>query len=270
MKRQTVSRELIQDLLGEDAFEAGNLAEEFVSTVSHEFRTPLTSIKGYLDLVIEDDSLSPEEQRAYLAIVENNVNRLVRLLNDFLDLSHIASGTIPIVMQPLALNQIFLEVEQDLTTEFHANGVRLNINVADNSLFIISDRACLIRVLSNLLSNACKYTPRGGLVTVHACLDSGKITIEVADNGIGIPEEEQPKVFTRFFRGSNSERQRAKGTGLGLAITNSLVGLLGGNITFSSKVEVGTTFRIFLPVTQDQQNGEERALTSGSLTPEVG
>jgi len=229
--------------------ESGKAAEEFVSTVSHEFRTPLTSIRGYLDLVLEDDELPADERHKYLSKVHNNARHLTNLLTNILDLSRIISGTIPINIKSVPILPLLAEVTDTMSLECDAKDVNVHLAVDDSikESTILSDRDFLVRILSNLMGNACKYTPSGGQVTLSMDLDGDRLKITVQDTGIGIPEDEQDRIFTRFFRGTNSRSSQVKGTGLGLAITKSLVELLGGEISFTSKVGKGSTFNVWLP-----------------------
>jgi len=229
--------------------DSGKAAEDFVSTVSHEFRTPLTSIRGYLDLVLEDMELPADERYKYLAKVHNNAQHLTNLLTNILDLSRIISGTIAINIKPVAILPLLAEVSDTMSLECDAKdvGVLLNVGSAIKESTILSDRDFLLRILSNLMGNACKYTPAGGQVILSMYLEDDRLKITVQDTGIGIPDEEQDRIFTRFFRGTNSYHPQVKGTGLGLAITKSLIELLGGDISFTSQVGKGTTFHVWLP-----------------------
>lgn len=227
------------------------LSQEFISAVSHEFRTPLTSVRGYLELVMEDETLS-QESREYLEIVHANVDRLVLLVEQLLDLSRIESGVIQLDLQTYRVEELIEEAVESLATEYQAKRLTLHLDLPQAPVQVKTDRERLLQILSNLLSNACKYTPEGGEVTVQLRQSDNQITMGVIDTGIGIPEEERSKIFTRFFRTSKSRLLQIKGTGLGLAITQSLVDRLGGSIWFSSNPSRGTTFTFALPMAKEE------------------
>ncbi len=235
--------------LEERIHERTSYMEEFVATVSHEFRTPLTSVRGYLDLVLADEDLSIELQQRYLNRVVANVQHLTVLLNNLLDLSRLTAGNFQVDLRPVAIVDLLTQVQGGLRPEFETKNVQLLVDCACPSDFtMLSDSEALTRILSNLLSNACKYTPDGGKTTLRVGSDGDTLWLTVADTGMGIPAGEQYRVFTRFYRGGNSRKLPVKGTGLGLAITKSLVDLLGGEITFTSAEGVGTTFRLVFPL----------------------
>jgi PAS domain S-box-containing protein len=225
--------------------------EEFVATVSHEFRTPLTSVRGYIDLMLSDPDLPKDQQDKYLHRLMANADHLASLLNSILDLSRIADGHVQLSLRPVSLLEILDEVQETMAPQFDEKQIRFAIEVGDKSsvgAWLVTDRVCLIRILSNLLSNACKYTPEGGQVTLTAEIEDDTIWFSVSDNGVGIPASEQERIFSKFYRGSNTRRLGSRGTGLGLAITRSLVELLGGEIGFVSHEDMGTVFRMSLPL----------------------
>lgn len=225
-----------------------NLPDDFVSTVSHEMRTPLTSVKGYLELMLEEEESLADKQRHHLLVIKNNVDRLVNLLNQVLEMSRIASSSLPLNPQILDVASLLSELREALSPEFEAAGVALEVEILALDSSLVCDRDCLTRILANLLSNACKYTPSGGRTLVRAWPSRGFMVLEVADNGVGIPDEEQPRLFSKFFRGTSSRLRGSRGSGLGLAITKSLVELMGGEISFASKAGYGSTFTVQLPL----------------------
>ncbi|MBI4212893.1 MAG: PAS domain S-box protein [Chloroflexi bacterium] len=226
--------------------------EDFVATVSHEFRTPLTSVRGYVDLMLSDPALPPEQREKYLMRLLANAEHLTNLLNNLLDLSRIAEGHIQLDLRPVPLRDVLSQLEEAMTPQFHDKRIDFMIELGalpTTTFTLVTDRESLIRILSNLLSNACKYTPAGGVVSLQTELVEGDtVWFMVTDSGVGIPLSEQGRIFSKFYRGSNTRRLPTRGTGLGLAITKSLVELLGGEIGFVSQEDAGTVFRVSLPL----------------------
>lgn len=225
--------------------------EEFVATVSHEFRTPLTSVRGYIDLMLSDPDLPREQQERYLNRLLANAEHLANLLNSLLDLSRIAEGHLQLTLEPISIQEKLDQLNEAMAPQFSERGVSFKIELQDGGFdrsALVTDGECLTRVLSNLLSNGCKYTPAGGQVTLRVEADPESVWFTVADTGVGIPAIEQDRIFSKFYRGSNTRRLGSRGTGLGLTITKSLVELLGGEIGFVSQEGVGTVFRLSLPV----------------------
>lgn len=229
--------------------EAGRLKTEFISMVSHELRTPLTNIQGYVELLLDEtDGPINDTQREYLEIVLDNCKRLIAIANDLLDISRIEAGNLRLTKTRLRLQELVDEAVRSLYPQFQAKNLRLTLDLAPQPLWIWADRERMIQVLNNLLSNACKYTPAGGSVTVRAFPDNGRALVEVSDTGIGIPEQDLERIFEKFYRAENSRQEATYGTGLGLPIAKSLVELHDGSISVTSKLGKGSTFRVQLPL----------------------
>jgi signal transduction histidine kinase len=229
--------------------ELDRMKEEFVASVSHELRTPLTSIRGYLELVLEGDAgdLTPE-QTDYLRIIDRNTDRLLDLINDLLDVAQAESGRLVLNLEPVNLESLVADAVAGMKPAADARQIGLDLHVADEHEAAISvDRKRIGQVIDNLLSNAVKFTPTGGNVDVRLRSDNGDARIEVADDGMGIPETEQAQLFERFFRTKAANGQALQGTGLGLAISKGIVEAHGGHITLVSAEGVGTTFSVVLP-----------------------
>jgi len=248
-----------------DLEEGQRLLEEFVSSVSHEFRTPLTSIKGYLELVMKDQTLEGKN-RNYLRIVEANADRLIRVVHDLLDLSRIEGGALHLDLQPQQLRPLILETIESFVTQFENKNILWDVEIAPELGVIQADHDRLVQVLSNLLSNACKYTPDGGKVSLAVKSNDGWIAIEVSDTGVGISEAEQSKIFSRFYRTHEARLSQIQGAGLGLAITKSLVEKMGGSISFRSEQGKGSTFTVAFPTPAVESTTEpvEQATVSTS------
>lgn len=224
------------------------LKSEFIALVSHELRTPLTAIRGALGLVnggVAGDV--PDKVRAMLSIAYLNSERLVRLINDILDTEKIEAGRIAynLTLQPLGpLLQQAIAQNQSYADQYSVN-LALNI-LADNPALVDADR--MLQVLTNLISNAAKFSPPATTVCISLNREEQQAVITVRDHGIGIPLDFQARVFERFAQADASNTRQKGGTGLGLSITKSLVEGMGGTITFNSVPGAGTTFRVALPL----------------------
>jgi PAS domain S-box-containing protein len=231
--------------------EAEQAKSEFVSTVSHELRTPMTSIKGYADLLLMGavGSLTGEQER-FLTIIKSNTDRLTLLVNDLLDISRIESGRLILTPRVVHVGDLVTQV----ITAMEARAIERDLDLRADlpsvlpEVFVDPDR--VIQILTNLVGNACRYTPSGGKVVVSARMRDNEIHVSVRDTGIGISEEDQQRLFSRFFRSEDPLVQEAPGTGLGLSITKSLVEMHGGRIWVESELGKGSTFIFSLPTAQ--------------------
>jgi PAS domain S-box-containing protein len=223
--------------------------DAFVSTVSHELRTPITSILGYLE-VLSDGSLGdlgPRQVDA-LARVTSNSHRLLSLIDDLLTLSRVAEHGVQVAHTVFDLRLAVREgCAVVVPTLSHPRRLTLETTAPDQPMLVRGDREMVERVLVNLLSNAVKFTPDGGLIRVELAVEEPEVVLRVSDNGIGIPEEEQAELFTRFFRSSLSQGRAIPGSGLGLSITRSIVERHGGSINVHSEVGRGTVVEVRLP-----------------------
>ncbi|MBN1936980.1 MAG: GAF domain-containing protein [Anaerolineae bacterium] len=250
--------------------EVDRLKSEFVSMVSHELRTPMTSIKGYIDLLY-NQMAGPltDAQKRFLQIVKGNADRLTGLVNDLLDISRIDTGRISLSVQPTSLVAVIDSVVANLMPNARNRGQQLKSLVQGPLPFVRADPARITQILTNLIANAINYTPTGGEVTVDAEMVDGMVCVHITDNGIGISEEDQKKLFTRFFRSENELVQASSGTGLGLAIARSFVELHGGKMWFESELGKGTTFSFTLPVSNvEQEVVQERTFKTISYRAE--
>ncbi len=244
--------------------EADRAKSEFISTVSHELRTPLTSIKGYVDLILLGSvgEITPM-QRNFLEVVRSNSNRLVDLINDLLDISRIETGRIVLSPEPISIFDVVEEVIESARAEIERKQLTLEVRVPPDLPLVHADRKRIIQVLTNLVSNAYKYTREGGRVEISARCENGFLTVSVSDTGVGISKEDQKRLFTRFFRADNPLRDEVGGTGLGLAISKSFVEMHGGKMWVDSELNVGSTFSFSLPLTlpsagHREERGEAR------------
>ncbi len=222
---------------------------DFVSSVTHELRTPVTSMLGYLELLDDGEAgpLNPDQQRMLEAIGRNS-RRLLSRIEDLLTVSGVEAGAMRLQAAPLSVRALVDSATSAIVPTMRGRDLTLQVDVADDVGTIVADGEKLDRVLINLLSNATKFTPDGGRITVRVRRNEGTVTITVADTGIGIPLDEQPRVFERFFRSSNAQELAVPGTGLGLVIVKGIVDLHGGTVTLESSPGVGTEVTVLLPV----------------------
>jgi PAS domain S-box-containing protein len=221
------------------------LKDEFIALVSHELRTPLTSIRGYLELITEDQNLTAEQTR-FLDTIDRNAQRLQRVVGDLLFVAQVEAGKLSLEDGDVDLNTVAEEAVQAAQPSAAAKSITLVVELGEPPA-IRGDRARLAQVLDNFISNAIKFTPTGGHVSVETRVSPGEVEIVVSDNGMGIPADELPFLFQRFFRAEQATAGAIPGTGLGLAIAKAIVAGHGGRIRVESECGRGTTFRIILP-----------------------
>ncbi|MDP1847491.1 MAG: ATP-binding protein [Solirubrobacteraceae bacterium] len=220
---------------------------DFVATASHELRSPLTSIKGFIELLETTDNANlTERQREFIRIALQSTDRLVELVNDLLDIARIESGQFEIHPRSVDLRDTVEEVAALMAPRVEGKRQRLDVQIYDPRPPAHVDPSRVRQIITNLVTNAHVYTPEGGSITLRLEGDALATTITVADTGPGIAQEEVRRLFDRFFRGSTDSRKTA-GTGLGLAIVKSLVDLHGGTVDVQSTVGRGTTFTVRLP-----------------------
>jgi signal transduction histidine kinase len=226
-----------------------NMKNEFISMVSHELRTPLTSIRGALGLVVGTmaDAL-PEKVRRLITIAHSNSERLIVLINDILDIDKIASGHMRLEMQPesiLALTQQAVDATHGYATKYD---VSVEIIAEEGDFVANLDGARFIQILSNLLSNAAKFSPAHSVVTVRVESCGDQVRVAVKDCGSGISDEFRERIFGRFVQADSSLTRRKGGSGLGLHISKALVEHMGGTIGFDSPPGEGATFWVEFPM----------------------
>jgi len=225
----------------------------FVSVAAHELRTPLTPVKGYIEVLLDGD-VGPvnDEQREYLRTVQGSIERLLKTTNNLLDVTRIEAGRVELVLQPTDLAALVETVAAEYISQLEARAQRLKLHALRGLPPALCDEARTVQIIGNLVSNASKYTPQGGLITVSLGLadEEGFLQLSVMDDGVGIPAEDQPKMFNRFFRAKSALLTGVGGAGLGLHITRSLVELHGGRIWFESAPDEGSTFHVTFPISE--------------------
>ncbi len=240
-----------------------HLKNEFVSTVSHELRTPLTSIAGMLELLdAEVVGALPAEVKEMVNVAYNNSQRLIRLINDILDIEKIESGRMPFDLAPLPLAPLIEKAVAETQSFAQGFGVRVATQFRIEDAIALVDPDRFIQVLTNLISNATKFSPRAETVLVTLNRSCDRLRISVTDRGPGIPEVFRSRMFEKFAQADGSDSRRLAGTGLGLAIVKEIVEHLDGTVDFDTELGRGTTFHINLPEWKAIEARSEAASTS--------
>ncbi len=243
---------------------------DLISVVSHELRTPLTAIKAYTETLLDNlDTPEFNMQEKFLGIVNEECDRLSRIVNDVLDLSRMESGRRRLKAEPLALNELLDEVEPTVTPELSLKRLHLIPALEKNLPQIEADPDLLKQVLVNLIHNAAKFSRPSTDVTVRAAKTGERMTIAVEDEGVGIAPDKLARVFERFYRIEDSGAERIAGTGLGLAIVKSVVELHGGTVRVESEVGKGSRFILELPLRQHGFRDLMRSLSPFFERPEL-
>jgi len=239
--------------------QAANIAKsDFVSLVSHELKTPMTSIRGYTDLLAQG-AVGPinEVQTNFLNTIRSNVHRMATLVSDLADISRIEAGRMRLEFSSVDLPELIEEVVRTQQGQIDEKEQTLKMQIASGLPAVWGDHNRITQILVNLLSNATKYTPQGGVITLSAerknYLQDGTalpevVCVSVQDSGYGISPKEQKQIFQKFFRSEDENIRESPGTGLGLNITRHLVEMQGGQIWFESELSKGTTFHFTIPI----------------------
>ncbi|MCU1350670.1 MAG: two-component system sensor histidine kinase [Acidobacteria bacterium] len=220
------------------------LRRELVANVSHDLRTPLASLQGYLDtLLLKDGQLAPAEQRRFLEIASKHSERLGKLVAELFELARLDSQVTPIRVEPFSMAELVQDVVQKFELRAQQGGVSLEAEVGPHLPLVSGDIALMERVLENLIENAIRFTPAGGRVRVSLVPEHGRLIVRVSDTGAGIAEASLPHIFDRFWRGDDAaSRGPGPGAGLGLAIAKRILEMHGTTLNAESRVNVGTTF----------------------------
>ncbi len=234
------------------------MRREFVANVSHEIKTPLTALKGFAETLLSGALDDRETARSFLQIIYNEADRLNRLITDILQLSKMESGQYLLNYSPVELKPLLEKLMKMMATQAQMKSISLHIEATEET-FVEADEDLLLQILINLVSNGINYTPNGGRVTVSAeyielpeATDLMRIT--VSDTGIGIPKQDQQRIFERFYRVDKARSRESGGTGLGLSIVKHLVELHYGSIAVDSRPGLGSNFTIELPLLQQHRN----------------
>lgn len=238
--------------------------KEFVSNVSHELRTPLTSVKSYVEALTDGAWKDEEVAPQFLKVVQDETDRMIRMINDLLSLSRMDSGTARLDLEYVNINELFNYIldrfdmiikkeEEDGTVKKRYTIVR---HIAKKDLWVEIDADKFTQVIDNIMNNAVKYSPDGGVITARLVETHNHVILSISDQGLGIPRKDLGHIFDRFFRVDKARSRKQGGTGLGLAISKEVVNMLGGQIWVDSVEGKGSTFYISLPYIQYEEGDE--------------
>ena len=223
---------------------------QFVSNASHELKTPLSTMKILIETLLYQDPMDPMMTKDFLTDVNKEIDRLNRIVSDLLTLVNIDSGSMKLNLAELNLSQLLEEQVKRLLPLARENGIEINLKMKEE-INVVGDILKLQQVIYNVIDNAIKYTPRGGEVETSLARSGRRAIIRISDTGIGIPAEDLPHIFDRFYRVDKARSRATGGTGLGLSIVKQIVQTHGGNISATSAEGKGTTFEIELPIQQN-------------------
>lgn len=227
-----------------------NTRREFVANVSHELRTPLASIMGYTETLWNNNTIDSVHSREFLGIIKKHAQRLDNLIKDVLELSKLESHDLNIELNSIDINPCMKNISSNYKEHCSGKSQLFEFNVPDALPKIETNEYLLTQLLTNLLDNAIKYTPKGGKIVLKIAPINKSIQFEISDTGIGIPQEHIPRIFERFYRVDPARSREMGGTGLGLSIVKHIVNLHHGNVKVESTVGVGSKFVIILPQQQ--------------------
>lgn len=226
---------------------------EYVSTVTHEMRLPLTAVKGYVDLMA-NELVGPltGPQREFVAVIQRNVRRMSNLLRDLSQINRLESGQLRLEKRPFVLNELVEKVAAQFAEQLNGRCQTLTLHLPSVPLPVYADPDRVTQILASLLSNAHKYTPSGGHINLTILSQSVAVEVVITDTGIGIAEADQPRLFSQFFRANSELVREQSGWGLGLYLVKKLVELQGGTICCQSLPNQGSTFTFTLPLPSGQ------------------
>jgi PAS domain S-box-containing protein len=227
--------------------EIDRMKSDFISSVSHELRTPLTSIKAYAETMLCDKNMTADTQQEFLKIIDEESDRLTNLINGILEISKIESGTIEIVRTRVKAADVLKRGAEELRHVAEKKHITLKCDIDDNLPEFLGDENKIRSMITNLVTNAIKFTPENGAITVSAKMCNDELVVKVSDTGMGIPKDDLNKIFGRFYR-VHRPGQQIQGTGLGLAIVREIVLRHDGRIDVESEINKGSTFTVYLPV----------------------
>ena len=230
---------------------------DFAANVSHELKTPLTSIKGFVETLLDGALYQPEMAEKFLKIIMLEADRLTRLINDILSITKLESGSDPVETKALRLDKMAYDVAEMLRIHAAEKEVTINARMNPEPVYVIGNADRVEQMLINLVENAIKYNKQGGSVTVQVFANEREASLTVSDTGIGIPEEHLPRLFERFYRVDKGRSRSMGGTGLGLAIVKHIIRSMGGEIEVQSKFGEGTEFLVTLPLAPKDEIPDE-------------
>ncbi|MCA9246598.1 MAG: hypothetical protein KDA42_05765, partial [Planctomycetales bacterium] len=236
---------VLRDVSGHKAAQKRNA--EFVSSVSHEMKTPLAGIKAYVELLADGDAEDEQTREEFLNVINSQTDRLQRLIDNLLNLARIEAGVVNVSKQSRSLNEVLEEAFHIVVPAAESKGIALESELSPLYLGALIDRDMILQSAINLLSNAIKYTPDGGKVRLRSRMRDNEVEFEVEDSGVGLSEEDAKRVFEKFYR-VKKDSKMAQGTGLGLPLAKHIVeDVHGGRLTVQSALGSGSTFTVTLP-----------------------
>lgn len=221
---------------------------QFIADVSHELKTPLTSIQGFVEGILDKVITSEEDVTRYLTIVVDEVNRLARLVNDLLEMSRLDSGEYRLLLEPVSLPRLITTTVDKVLPQIRQQGIDINVDAPKKGFVVMGDRDRIQQILLNLLYNAIKHTPQGGEISVNLTRVDEFARTSIHNTGDGIPETELPLIWDRFYKVDKSRARSKGGIGLGLSIVKQLVELQSGKVEAISERGKGATFSFYLPL----------------------
>ena len=225
------------------------MRREFVANVSHELRTPLTNIRSYAETLVDSaGDIPPAMEKNFLGVILNESDRMTHIVQDLLTLSRFDSGRSELKLEKFPFGAAVRDICNAVLMEVQRRGHTLTLNLPDQLPDIVADRDRVLQVMMNIVSNAIKYTPDGGRIHISAGRNALRVWMEVSDNGIGIPPQDRPRIFERFYRVDKARSRESGGTGLGLSIAKEIVDRHEGIIALVDRPGPGTTIRVELPV----------------------
>jgi two-component system phosphate regulon sensor histidine kinase PhoR len=223
---------------------------EFVSSASHEMKAPLAGINAYVELLVDGDAEDEATRNEFLGVIKSQAERLQRLVENLLNLARIEAGVVKVNKRAQSLNEVLQEAYNVLSPTAEMKNIRLNCDLSSMYLGVYGDHDTLLQAAINLGSNAIKYTPPGGKVTIRSGLAEQGLSFEFSDTGVGLSKEDCSKVFEKFYR-VKKDSNMAPGTGLGLALVKHIVeDVHGGRVEVESELDKGSTFRVLLPASE--------------------
>jgi two-component system OmpR family sensor kinase len=230
---------------------------EFLANVTHDLRTPLTSLKGYIEtLLMKEGTLTPEEARNYLGIALKRSDQLGKLVAELFELAKLDSPNVQVRFEPFSLPELIQDILQKFQLTAEKKKITLRMNAAEGLPLVFADIGLCERVFENLLDNAVRHTPENGLISISAASEKDRIAVKVSDTGSGIPPGDIPRLFDRMDRRDRTRLDGSTGSGLGLAITRRILEIHGSGIEVSSTINAGTTFTFTLPLYKPGSSGK--------------
>jgi two-component system phosphate regulon sensor histidine kinase PhoR len=227
---------------------ADAMRDQFLTTATHEFRTPLANIRAYAESLDMGDDLDPESRKRFYNVIQSESLRLSQLVDDLLDISRMQAGAMALDCRETDLGRLIEEVSQKVEGEMREKSLEYRCELPPKYPKLLLDKGKLAAAIVNLLGNAAKYTPEGGRVTFRVNVHDNRVEFAVTDNGIGISGDDLPRVFDRFYRCNDDRVREVTGSGLGLALTQEVARLHGGEVSVQSKLNEGSTFSITIPL----------------------